>query len=404
MSASFFVKNKHGLQASLLALGLSVSLGSSSSWAKQSVIAANEFYMAPANLEQHYDPNTITLPNGKVLLVDVQLNAGSLKTHSELYDPDTNQFIPTRGIKAQYTKTPKLALLDSGLVLVSGWQPLQNNLVEANTELYDPATNSFSRFTSSALLPEYTFLKVLKNTSDPAKKGQLFLMDGSLGQMALYNPKTDISTAINATHTYNRESNGSTTVTELLDGRLLIAGGGQCHPTTPPCLWYDFISNAEIYDPITDRISPTGNMLSDESLATTTLLPDGRVLFVGGIGEQAEIYDPISGTFSLASRMVDAPSHYASSAIWLPHMKQVLIVGGSTYLGYNTTAELYDPLTNIFSSTGSMTYGRMIPSMALIPGATDRVLVIGGREDNNTSDNAEIYVETANRVPPTESF
>src|SRR5438874_879008 len=62
------------------------------------------------------------------------------------------------------------------------------------------------------------------------------------------------------------------TLTRLLDGRLLVAGG------------YNgtFLSSAEIYDPVSGTWAPTGSMGSPRFHHTATRLLDGMVLVAGG--------------------------------------------------------------------------------------------------------------------------
>lgn len=83
---------------------------------------------------------------------------------------------------------------------------------------------------------------------------------------------------------------GSHTAMRLLDGRVLVAGGGT--------------ASAELLDPKTLTWSATGDMTVARSGHTATLLPDGRVLVAGGspstgasfsISRTAEIYDPDTG-------------------------------------------------------------------------------------------------------------
>src|SRR5438067_2197561 len=81
---------------------------------------------------------------------------------------------------------------------------------------------------------------------------------------------------------------------------------------------------------------------------TATLLPDGRVLIVGGIGmTQDEIYDTAKGTFSLmAPRLI---ARFGHTAVLLRDGR-VLIAGGYTagcsptcLFSGNGSAELYNP-------------------------------------------------------------
>ena len=83
----------------------------------------------------------------------------------------------------------------------------------------------------------------------------------------------------------------------LRDGRVLVAGGAST-------------ASAELYDPATNRWTPTGSMSVDRHSSTATLLRDGRVLVVGGhsgngtgVQASAELYDPASGRWTPTGRL-----------------------------------------------------------------------------------------------------
>lgn len=105
---------------------------------------------------------------------------------------------------------------------------------------------------------------------------------------------------------------------------------------------------------------------------SATLLPDGRVLIVGGRSDtgvlsSAELYDPATDFWSAASPLsVGREKH---SATLLPDGR-VLIAGGDSRIGINsslTSAELYDPTTDSWSTASPMAIGRHTHSATLLP-------------------------------------
>jgi hypothetical protein len=188
------------------------------------------------------------------------------------------------------------------------------------------------------------------------------------------------------------------TATLLQDGRVLLVGGvGDC--TATACT---SVKSAELYDPKTGIFSPTGSMTTGRAGHTSTLLQDGRVLVAGGdyyassqlnsIGS-VEIYDPSTGKFT-ATGSLKTP-RFGHTDTLLPDGR-VLIAGGwgPGFIGV-ATAELYDPTSGTFSLTGSMSTTRETHSATLL--ASGQVLIAGGAVGVTT----ELYNPATGTFTPT---
>jgi N-acetylneuraminic acid mutarotase len=128
---------------------------------------------------------------------------------------------------------------------------------------------------------------------------------------------------------------------------------------------------------------PTGSLEIARDWASATLLPDGTVLVAGGfVGDAldpdststAELYDPSTGTWSSTGSMADPRATHI--AILLPTNGNVLVVGGFSANRPVLSVELYDPTTRIWSSTGSMAGPRNNFTATLL--ADGKVLAAGG--------------------------
>ena len=157
------------------------------------------------------------------------------------------------------------------------------------------------------------------------------------------------------------------TATLLSNGKVLVAGGDD--------------ATAELFDPASESFTRTGNMTTRRYGATATLLGNGKVLIVGGYGpcstecplmSTAELYDPLTGTFSATGSMSQARASHTATLL---ATGKVLITGGGGFAAL-ASAELYDPATGGFTSVGSMITDREEHTATLL--ATGEVLIAGG--------------------------
>jgi hypothetical protein len=121
-----------------------------------------------------------------------------------------------------------------------------------------------------------------------------------------------------------QEFRQSPTVTLLRDGEVLVAGG---YP------YEGELNDAELYDPVTQTFTLTDNVMSSERGGhTATLLPDGSVLLAGGLAEgtqagqirdefpqaSADLFDPVTGLFTPTGEMAVARAGHTANLVCSP--------------------------------------------------------------------------------------
>jgi N-acetylneuraminic acid mutarotase len=183
------------------------------------------------------------------------------------------------------------------------------------------------------------------------------------------------------------------TATLLPDGRVLVVGGHDTNQT---------LASAELYDPRVGQWTATGSMSTAREYHTATLLPNGKVLVAGGctalldfcglghagLTSSADLYDPQIGRWTRTGRM--SAARLFQTATLLPNGK-VLVAGGCGDPDCNSalaSAELYDPANGTWSTTGRMSVPRGEHSATLL--LDGKVLVSGGRNPS-VLNSAELY-------------
>jgi hypothetical protein len=164
---------------------------------------------------------------------------------------------------------PSTTLLADGRVLIVG----------KNAHLYDPATGGLS----DPIYDNY-FGIYFNQLGTLLMNGKVLFAgfdddEGDFWGPELFDPSTEIFTTIGNMNARR----GDHTATLLPDGTVLIAARGWLGDYSSGEYFYSTVNSAELYDPVTGTFSNTGRMAMDRDGPTATLLNDGRVLVAGGV-------------------------------------------------------------------------------------------------------------------------
>ena len=293
------------------------------------------------------------------------------------------------------------APLPDGRVLVAGGDyDVGGDHYLASAEVFDPATNAFS---SAGIGAMGTARRGA--VAAPLPDGRVLVAGGAyhdgggdhyLASAEVFNPATGVFSAVNDMGIARVRAMAA----PLPDGRVLVAGGNNGSTR---------LSSAEVFNPATGAFTPVDDMGADRARAAAAPLPDGRVLIAGGTNgaplpgadagpalSTAEVFNPVTNTFSSAGVGTMGTPRRAPAAAQLPDGR-VLVAGGSNddaTTHYLSSAEVFNPATNTFSSAGIGTMGSGRTGAVAAPLPDGRVLVAGGYDGSTRFSSAEIFAAT----------
>ena len=138
------------------------------------------------------------------------------------------------------------------------------------------------------------------------------------------------------------------------------------------------LNSAEVYDPLTGTFSAAPNMLNGRQQHIAVLLDNNKILIAGGYScctnVSAELFDPATNVFTATTGAMIVSNRGAGAAAKLFN-GTVLVTGGQSG-DVRAEAELYDPATDAFTAVGSMSSKRYQHTATLSPDGT--ILITGG--------------------------
>jgi hypothetical protein len=256
-----------------------------------------------------------------------------------------------------------ILLLNGKVLIAGGWGP--NNSILASAEIYDPQTGTFSS-TGDMTIP------LLQPTSTLLPNGQVLIFGFDVihppypFRAEVYDPPSGTFTPAGGS-VENLQLCAFPTL--LANGKVLVSGGAaylRGNVLGMPTY---------LYDRTTETFSATGSYVTatdfsdDDTCPTVVRLADGKVLTTWR-SWKAEVYNPITGIYSPTGDQ-DPPGGSVNTSTLLMNGK-VLIAGGTSY----STNALYDPATERFTATGHMNVQRVAHTATLLSDGT--VLIAAG--------------------------
>ncbi len=292
---------------------------------------------------------------------------------------------------------PGAARLADGRVLLAGGYSFEANRTFNTSEVFDPVAGSWSA--GPSLLLDRNFpVPILLADGGWLLAGGYRLRRGTTASSERLDPAGKGFQA-GPPLVEERELH---TATSLADGRVLVTGGYSTGQRRT-------LASAEVYDPKPDQFAATrGSMQHARFGHAAVLLPDGRVLVVGGKVEgtnadvlPAELFDPRSGEFTATGAL--STGRDRCTAWLLPDGKRVLVAGGSSKAGGTPPArrcEVYEVAAGRFTPGPELLRDRMAHTATAL--GDGRVLLVGGwsNSDSRTTPQAELWDPKAERFLP----
>ena len=328
------------------------------------------------------------LPNGSLFVVGGFASlSGAANNVGIVYSPDSRLWA-SAGTFGEARGAHTATILANARVLIAGGAS-DGSLTSAlsTVEFFDPAVGKW--LTQGSTLNQLRY----DHTATLLANGKVLFAggrdsNGSMKSVELYDPATDTWTQTSDMNVPRADH----TATLLRNGKVLVAGGINSGT---------ILDSAEVYDPVTGSWAATANAMGNRRADhTSTLLADGRVLIAGGwqnvggvnILRGCELYNPATNQWVSTGTLTSQRRFHSATLLF---DGRVLVAGGEPTASLRTS-ELYNPTTGQWSAVASqMHIGHVRHTATLL--ANGRVLVVSGLQGTNTPTN---YSGSANLFDP----
>lgn len=272
-----------------------------------------------------------TLADGRVFIAGGHIADFVGQPHASIYSAGTNSFAPLPDMnKGRWY--PTTTVLANGQVLVVSGDINSSTNTNPMPQIYTPGTNSWRSLTTAQLvLPLYPLMFVAPN-------GKVFQAGPNRQTRYLSTAGTGAWTSVALKNFTASRTYGPGVMYEA--GKILVVGGGD--PPTATAETIDLNSATPVWQ-------KTGSMHFARRQHNAVVLPDGKVLIVGGSSGSgfdnstakvlaSEMWDPATGQFTVMASIAKYRG-YHSTALLLPDGR-VLSAGGN---GGGPNAQIYSP-------------------------------------------------------------
>lgn len=317
---------------------------------------------------------SVLLRDGRVFVAGGEDKDGVSTDSVELYSPSTGTWASTSPLGIDRVNATATLLKNGKVLIVGGYQGNSDCCAVASTELYDPATGTFT-YTGSLAKGRRNHTATLLDDGRVLVAGGY---DGTyLDAPEVYDPATGTFSATGAMGTPRRYP----TATRLLDGKVVIAGGYENGTS-------GLLGSADLYNTPTGTFAATGSLVTPRGRQTATLLTNGTVLLAGGYDganalASAELYDPSTGTFVATGSLTIPRWRHTETRL---RNGDVLIAGGSTGSTAVASADLYNAPAAAAAAVPTLSgWAAIILSSSLALFGLTHLRRIGGRQQSPTS-------------------